>query len=249
MNVAEPLNSSRHHRPNFDWRMLVAMHLRRTPFGAVIGAALIGGAAVLLRAMYVDASEDVLQFARLSAVIIAAASAAALENSCSAITSTTSLRRSVSAWLSAGLTGGGAMVVWLVPVLVARRIAGDPGGLPVGGLMIEMVALLVVGWLLTEVISRVRGMSGAGTLAGASLTLAVIMSLMTSYTIEWLWRGPDPDWQVIHVRWAMIAAIATSCLAVGLRDSAAPWPSLRTTLRPSLHKIHPGNSVEESDEF
>ena len=247
-------------RPRFDWPQLVAMHVRRAPLGQVMVAAMIGGAAVVLRALYVDTAGDVLQFARLSAVLVAAGAAVALENSCVPITGTTGLRRSTSSWLSAGLTGVFALVVWLGPVLIAREIAGDRGGLPVVGVVIEFIALIVVGWLLTEVVSVLRGPSGAGNMAGASLSLAVVMTLMTPHTIEWLWRGPDPEWRAIHVRWAVIASIAAMLLAVGLRDAAAPWPSLRRVrpvhsppvhLRP-VHSV-PVHSVPvhsgESDEF
>ena len=224
----------------FDRRQLVALHVRRAPLSQVVVAAALGSAAVVLRALYAETSRDVLQFARLSAVLVAAAAAVALENSCAAITGTTSLRRSASSWLSAGLTGAVAIVVWLMPVLIARRIAGDPDGLPIGGALIELVALLVVGWLLTETISVLRGPSGAGTVAGASLTLCVVMTLMTPHAIEWLWRGPDPDWGVIHLRWAVIAAIAIMLLAVMLRDSAAP--------RPSLGKHRPVHLFGDNDE-
>jgi hypothetical protein len=240
MNGAQVIKSQRRDGPSFDRRGLVVFHVRRTPWGPVLLAAAIGGAAVTLRALYSDSAREMLPFARLSAVLIAAAAAVALENPCAAITSTTSLRRSASAWLTIALTGVGAMVAWLPPVLVARRITGEPGGLPIGGVVIEFAALLVIGWLFTEMISKSRGPSGAGTSAGVSLTMAAIISVMTPYTMKLLWRGPDPDWADIHARWALIAAIATACLAVGLRDSAAPWPSLR--------KIHQGDSVEESDE-
>jgi len=233
-------------RPRFDWRQLVAMHVRRAPLGQVMVAAMMGGAAVVLRALYVDTSRDVLQFARLSAVLIAAGAAIALENSCVSITGTTSLRRSTSSWLSAGLTGVGALVVWLGPVLIARRIAGDPGGLPIGGVVIEFIALILVGWLLTEVVSVLRGPFGAGNMAGASLSLAVVMTLMTPHTIEWLWRGPDPDWRAIHVRWAAIASIATVLLTIGLRDAARPCPSPR---RVGAFHSGPDHSGEKSDEF
>jgi hypothetical protein len=222
-------------RPTFDWRRLIAMHVRRAPLAQVSAAAVVGGAAVVLRALYADTSRGVLQIARLSAVLVAAAAAVALENACVSVTGTTSLRRSASSWLSAGLCGAVALVLWVVPVLIARQIAGDPGGLPIGGLLIEFVALILVGWWLTEAVSALRGPSGAGNVAGISLTLAVVMTLMTPHTIDWLWRGPDPDWRVIHVRWAVIAAIATVLLAIGLRDAAAPWPSLRR-----VRTVHPG---------
>ncbi len=238
-------------RPAFDRSRLIAMHIRRAPVGQVVVTSMLGGAAVLLRALYVDTSRDVLQFSRLSAVMIAAAAAVALENSCVSITGATSLRRSVSSWLSAGLCGAGALVLWLVPVLIARQIAGDPAGLPVGGVVVEFIALIVVGFWLTEAVSALRGPSGAGNVAGVSLSLTVVVTLMTPHTIEWLWRGPDPDWRVIHVRWGAIASAAAVLLALGLRDTAAPWPSLRR-----VHPVHSGpvhsgpvHSCEESDEF
>lgn len=206
----------------FDWQRLVTLHARRAPFVAVLVAAAIGGSAVLIRAITVDEARELLQFTRLSAVLIAAASAAATENCCVAITATTSLTRSRSSWLGAAIISAVAIAVWVGPVILASEIAGDPGGLPLGGLLIELCALLVVGWLLTESIARQRGPSGAGTVAGAVLTLAVIMTLMTPHTIDWLWRGPDPDWWRIHVRWVVIAVAAAGFLAASLRDSAAP---------------------------
>jgi hypothetical protein len=227
VNTAGFVESRSRDDPSFDGRRLARFHARRAPWGSVLVAAVAGGVIVILRAIYSDSAREVLPFARLSAILLAAASAGALEDPCVAITSTTSLRRSASAWFSVSLTGAVAMIAWLLPVLGARQIAGDPSGLPIGGVVVEFLALLIAGWLLTQMISGRRGPSGAGTLAGASLTLAVIMSLMTPYTIDWLWRGPDPDWRVIHVRWATIGASAAGLLAVGLRDAAASRPLSR----------------------
>lgn len=212
---------------SFDWRALVAAHIRRAPLGHVVIAALIGGTVVILRSLYADSSREVLQFARLSAVLVAAAAAVASENPCRSITATTSLRRSTSTWLSTALTGVAATALWISPVWFARRIAGDGVGLPIGGVLVELVALLFVGWLMTELISAFRGPVGAGAMAGAGLAVVVVMTLMTPHTIEWLWRGPDQEWQRIHIRWAAIAAVSAVLLAISVRDSAARVPRLR----------------------
>ncbi len=206
----------------FDSPRLVTLHARRAPFVAVLVAAATGGSAVLIRAFMVDEARELLQITRLSAVLVAAAAAAATENCCVAITATTSLTRSRSSWLGAAMTAVLAITAWVGPVIVASEVAGDSGGLPLSGLLIELCALLVVGWLLTESVARHRGPSGAGAVAGAVLTLAVVMTLMTPHTMNWLWRGPDPNWWRIHVRWVAIAGAAAGCLGVSLRDWAAP---------------------------
>ncbi|HUF98769.1 MAG TPA: hypothetical protein VMM60_11635 [Ilumatobacter sp.] len=221
----------------FDRPTLVASHVRRAPLGTVLAAAAVGGCAVLIRALTVDTSRDVLQFARLSAVLIAAAAAAAMENTSAPITNTASLPRSVSLWLSAAITGLAAIVMWVGPVMLSGTLVGDGSGLPLGGLLIEFVALLVVGWLLTESVTRVRGPVAAGTAAGALLLLGVITTLMTPHTIEWLWRGPDPHWWRIHLRWALIAVVAGALLGLSARDAAAG--------RPSIRRVHPASVLEK----
>jgi hypothetical protein len=204
---------------SIDLAHLMRVSVRRVPTAAIVGAGVVAAAAVTARAVSADDASELLQVARLSALVVAASATSAVDDPSAPLTDTTWRGRRYRAALVLAPTALLASATWCVPVVVADGLVPGPR-LPIRGLLVELLVLTGVGWLFTASISRSRGPRGA-PLAGATLLmLATLATMTTPRTVEWLWRSPDPAWLASHVRWSSIGVVSGFALASVWRDPA-----------------------------
>jgi hypothetical protein len=200
-------------------RALAVVGVRRTPVAAIAAAGVVAGAGVVARAAAADEPAEMLTFVRVSAILVAAAATAAVDDPSAPLTDTTWRGRRLRAAFVLVPTAVLAALVWSVPALATRWIVAGPA-LPITGLLVELAGLTIVGWLLTSAYANVRGTHGA-SLAGATTLMVLALGTMSvPRTMAWLWRSPDPDWTVSHVRWGTVIGAATLGLVALWRDPA-----------------------------
>lgn len=202
-----------------DRRGLVTVSARLTPLRPIISAGVIASAAMVAVAMATNDSGELLVFARLGAIVVAASATSAVDDPSAALADATwrgRLPRLVPILISSALV---ASVVWLIPAVLASSMAGAPG-LPLGGLLVELITLTIIGWVCTAWIASMRGSRGAPLAGAATLVAFALATMSVGRTIEWLWRTPDGDWIVSHIRWSVIAAVGVLLLAAAWREPA-----------------------------
>ncbi len=99
------------------------------------------------------------------------------------------------------------------------------GLLPVWGLTLEMVAMMLTGLAIAALSTRWVPEGLGGVAAGP--TLLVLLGAAMFLPGQWsLFVGSvdDPQWVASHIRWAVIAVVATLILMYGSRDPAARRP-------------------------
>lgn len=202
-----------------DRRGLLTVSVQRTPVRPIIGAGAIAAAALLSVAAQTGDSGDLLLSARLGAIIVAASATTAVDDPSAALADAIWRGRLPRLTPVLGLSAIAAAVVWLIPAAIASSMVVSPG-LPFGGLLVELVTLTILGWVCTAWIASTRGARGAPLAGAATLVVLALATMSFGRTIEWLWRTPDPDWIVSHVRWSLIGVVGVLLLAAAWREPA-----------------------------
>jgi hypothetical protein len=102
------------------------------------------------------------------------------------------------------------------------------GLLPVWGLTLEMVAMMMTGLAIAAVAARWVPEGLGGVAAGP--TLLVLLGAAMFLPGRWslfVGSADDPQWFASHIRWAVVAVLATLLLHYASRDPAAGRPRLQ----------------------
>jgi hypothetical protein len=213
---------------------------RRVPWPQLAGVGMVCGPLLTVRALTAKASGDLLPFMRLTSLALAAATVLAVADAACSVTEPTRvgrLRLRVSA-VSAAIVA--AVVLWAVLLTIVRAAAATPQRLPVAGLLMELLAMSMAGWLIAAVLSRASGGRFMPARAAAMLVMSVAMTVTTPPKIRWFWVAPGPGWDRSHVRWAMVGAAALALFVVHSLDPARVPARLRVNRAPA--------SVEQAGE-
>lgn len=198
---------------------LVAVGVRRVPFAAVAAAGAVAECALISTAMEAASPADLFPVSRLAAVVIAAATANALNDPSAALTDTMWRGRRGRAPFVMVPTVLVASAVWTLPVLSTRCfVAGAP--LPIVGLLLELVAMMGMVWLITAVAVPRLGPRGAPAVGAISVMVVSAATLSMPLAQRCLWALPGPCWAMSRLRWAAIGMSALSGLAFTWRDPA-----------------------------
>ena len=202
-----------------DARALARVSVRRVPVAAVGAGAAVATAVLTFAAMSMDTSGDLLPVVRLATVVVAASCAGAVGDPTAALTDSTWRGRRRRAAFVLIPTMMLAVTTWSGAVVAAQALASGPS-LPLGGLIVELVAITLVCWIVTAVLAATRGERGAALAGGSCVMVLALGTMSVPRTIGWLWPSPDQDWVVSHVRWIVIGAVAAVGLLVVWRDPA-----------------------------
>jgi hypothetical protein len=123
------------------------------------------------------------------------------------------------------MTAATVIVVWFVVVGIAAMLASDPArgpGIPTGGLTVELIANCAAGWLLATWFIATTGWRGSGMRAATGLVIATLVSLVHPVVMGWLWAlpGAGPEWNDVHMHWALVGTVAGVGAAALSRDPA-----------------------------
>lgn len=198
---------------------LVAVGVRRVPFAAVFAAGAVAGSALIASAVKVPTPADLFPVARLAAVAIAAATANTLNDPSAALTDTTWHGRRGRAPFVVVPTVLVASAVWALPVVSTRWLV-DGAPLPIAGLVVELVAMMVVAWLIAAVAASRLGRRAAPAVGAVSLMVIGAATLSMPVAQRWLWAPPGPWWAASRLRWAVIGMSALVGLAFTWKDPA-----------------------------
>jgi len=208
---------------------------RRTPWAALCGVALVCGAATALWASANDGIGELLLVLRLDALAVAAVTATCLEDGAEELAACAPVGMAQRRVASVAMTGAMGVLAWLAIAVAAGLISGRTRELPLAGLLIEVAALISVGWVLAAMITATFGWRGSGFRAAAAVSVLTVCSVFTPRTMDWLWSGPSPAWQIVHVRWSVIGLISFAGFLLLSRDPAPRQilsvPNERTRLR------------------
>ena len=202
-----------------DARALAGVSIRRVPVAAVGAGVVLATVALTFAAMSVEVAGDLLPVVRLAAVVVAASCAGAVGDPTAPLTDSTWRGRRRRAAFVLIPTIVLAVATWSAAAVGAQALAPGPS-LPLGGLLVELVAMTLVCWIVTAVLAATRGERGAALAGGSCVMVLALGTMSVPRTIEWLWRSPDQDWIVSHVRWIAIGAVAAVGLLVVWRDPA-----------------------------
>lgn len=200
-----------------DRRALLTFGVRRTPVGAICAAGVVAGGVMVPIALAVEDPGELLVLARLAAIVVAASATSAVVDPCASLTDTTWRGRRPRLGVVLAATAVAVGVAWLVPAAIASSLVASPG-IPVGGLLIELLALAIVGWVATAVFTSWQGPRGAPLVGATALVVVALATMTIARTIEWLWRSPGPGWIASHGRWSLIAVTGLLLLVVVWRD-------------------------------
>jgi hypothetical protein len=176
---------------------------------------------------------------RLTAVLLAAAAAGCLDDSCDALTVTTPVGRARQRRVTLALTAAAVLAGWSAMLVAVVATSPQPlgGSGAVVGLVAEVVALGAVAVLLATALAR----SGQGWAAGASGGLALVVGLVLSREVPrlgWLWLQPnEAHWRAAHAGWSSIGIVALAAVSCLARDPAGPLALRRA--RPSSGPVRP----------
>jgi hypothetical protein len=201
---------------------------RRVPWLSIGTTFLVCVTVALARALQVESASDLLQVARLTSVLMAAAAASCLEDGNEMVTAATPfgrLRRRLVAVLLTGLvTVGGWLIVMIGAAAGVRAPSGGPS-LPVGGLLIELLALMAFGWLVAAILMNRSSWHGSGMRAGLGVIIAALITISVARLARWLWPMPGRGWVEGHQRWTAIAIVSIVVFMLTSRDPAARLPT------------------------
>ncbi len=194
--------------------------VRRMPWVALGVTALIGGGFTLAGAAVTDSSGELLLLLRLDALMLAATAALCLEDGSEVLTISAPLGRRNRRLFSVAVTGLSSLLLWSGIAGLAATVAGRWADVPFGGLLIELSALTVTGWLIAAMVNGAFGWRGSGPRSAAVLCLVTVCTLLVPRTLEWLWRGPGPAWRIVHIRWCIIGLASSAGFVLLSRDPA-----------------------------
>jgi len=193
---------------------------RRTPWAALGGVALVCGAATALWASANDGMGELLLVLRLDALAVAAVTATCLEDGTEELTASAPVGMTRRRVASVAVTGVMGVLAWLAIAVAAGLISGRTGELPLGGLLIEVAALISAGWGLAAMITATLGWRGSGVRATAAVSVLTVCTVFTPRTLDWLWSGPSPAWRMVHIRWSVIGLVSFAGFLLLSRDPA-----------------------------
>ena len=196
---------------------------RRVPWLTIGITTVVCAAAMWARAIQAESADDLLQVTRLTSVLMAAGAAVCLEDGNELVTAATPFGRLRRRLVAVLLTGLVTVACWLLVVTGAAAVLNAPSGdpsLPVGALLIELVALMAFGWLLAAILMNRSSWRGSGMRAGLGVIIAALVTISVARTAKWLWPMPGHGWAEAHERWAAIAIVSNAVLIVTSRDPA-----------------------------
>ena len=196
---------------------------RRVPWLTIGITTVVCAAAMWARAIQAESADDLLQVTRLTSVLMAAGAAVCLEDGNELVTAATPFGRLRRRLVAVLLTGLVTVACWLLVVTGAAAVLNAPSGdpsLPVGALLIELVALMAFGWLLAAILMNRSSWRGSGMRAGLGVIIAALVTISVARTAKWLWPMPGHGWAEAHERWAAIAIVSIVVFIVASRDPA-----------------------------
>jgi hypothetical protein len=202
-----------------DARALAGVGIRRVPVAAVGAGTAVATVALTVAALSAEVADDLLPVVRVAAVVVAASCAGAVGDPTAPLIDSMwrgRRRRAVFVLIPTMML---AVATWSAAVVAAQALTSGPS-LPLGGLIVELVAITLVCWIVTAALAATRGERGAALAGGSCVMVLTLGTMSVPRTIGWLWRSPHQDWVVSHVRWIVIAAVAAVGLLVVWRDPA-----------------------------
>ena len=157
---------------------------------------------------------------RLDALAVAAVAATCLEDGAEELTASAPVGMARRRVASVAMTGAMGALAWLAIAVFVGLTSGRTGELPLGGLLIEVAALISVGWVLAAMITSTLGWRGSGVRATAAVSVLTVCTVFTPRTLDWLWSGPSPAWRIVHVRWSVIGLVSLAGFLLLSRDPA-----------------------------
>ena len=140
------------------------------------------------------------------------------------------------------------MIVATIAIAVpAAWSGGHLSRLPIGGLLIELIALMSAGWMIASFIGQVDAVRGSGPKSAAGLVLLCLVSLVSPRTLHWLWTGPSPSWRIVHVRWSVIGLVSVGKNLVPLVHYSPFAINRQRTIAQWSHLEMVGNSNRDSE--
>lgn len=200
-----------------DRRALAVVGCRRAPVAAVFAGGGVAAVALGVAARHAGGVDELLPTARLSAIVVAATCAGAAVDPTSPLTDSMWRGRRWRAPVVFAPTLLIAVAAWTSGVAVARRLS-EPGPLPTGGLLIELVVLIIVCWAATATVARYSGERYAGLVGGTGVVGVAGATMLMPRTRVWFWTNPGDGWTASHLLWVAVGALATATLAAVWRD-------------------------------
>ena len=201
---------------------------RRLPWLALAATTAVSAAVVWARALQVESTDDLLQVTRLTSVLMAAGAASCLEDGNELVTAATPFGRLRRRVLAVGLTGLVTVACWLIVVIGATAVVDRRSDtLPVGGLLIELLAMMAFGWLVAAMLIGRSSWRGSGMRAGLGVIIAALITVSIATLNRRLWPMPGTGWTEVHERWSAIAVVSLVAFMVTSRDPAARLGTFR----------------------
>jgi hypothetical protein len=202
---------------------------RGLPWLALAVTTVVSAVAVWARALQVESTVDLLQVTRLTSVLMAAGAASCLEDGNEMLTTATPFGRLRRRVLAVSLTGLVTVACWLIVVVGATVLVDRDGeALPVGGLLIELLAMMAFGWLVAAMLTSRSSWKGSGMRAGLGVIIAALITFSIGALNRRLWPIRDTGWTAVHERWITIAVVSMVAFLVTSRDPAGRLGTLRT---------------------
>jgi hypothetical protein len=181
---------------------------RRAPWRQLV----LGGALcmpiIAARSATARSPFDVLPFARLAALVLAAAAVLAVDDPASSVTAPTPIGRLRLRVHACAATVVVMCCIWTVLMATARVTAATPQRLPTGGLALELLVMCAAGWSIAAGMREVAGDRFVTARAAAVLVLCVAATVTTPRLVHWFWVGPGSEWHRAHVRWVIVGLAA-----------------------------------------
>ncbi len=201
--------------------LVIGPAARRLPWLALAVTTVVSAVALWARALQVESTDDLFQVTRLTSVLMAAGAASCLEDGNELLTTATPFGRLRRRVLAVGLTGLVTVACWLIVVIGATAVVNRRiETLPVGGLLIELLAMMAFGWLVAAMLISRSSWKGSGMRAGLGVIIATLITFSIAAVNRRLWPIRDTGWTAARERWVTIAAVSLVAFVVTSRDPA-----------------------------
>ena len=205
---------------------------RRVPTAVLLATFVVCAMVVWLSALRFRSPTDLIPVVRIATVVFAGAAATCLEDANEAVVDATPFGRLRLRSVAVTMTGASTVALWSIVMFGALIIDRGATGarLPVGGLLVELVAICAFGWLMAATLITATTWRGTGTRAAAGVVVAALFSLGHPRSVGWLWAAPGPTWRAAHEHWTVVGVLAISGLLLLSRDPAARTHQTRRAL-------------------
>lgn len=199
--------------------------LRRMPLTTLGAAALLAGGFVWVWATRREEGVQLVGYLRCPTVVLAAAAAPFLDDIAAPLLDVTPRGRCRRRAIDALVTLALVLVVWvavaLVGFVVVDRAEPFPNQFPWGASLIEVAALIMLGFVAMIVVSQLTG-PGSGGRVALMIGVTALSTLAIPRMNTWLWPTVPfgSAWRDAHLRWAVLAAVAVGALIMLSRDPA-----------------------------